>query len=112
MALYLICSLRSLAVTLAQDLILQTALGSDDTILLSVLCEELLTSLLGNLALLCSCSLSLSLLLCEEVLYQLLCFLLIKLKIACNRILYSLCKIINVQTLCTHRSQLATDANA
>ena len=112
MALNLIGSLRSLAITFTQNLILQTALSSDDTILLAVLGEELLTSFLSNLALLGSSSLSLSLLLCKEVLYQLLSLLLAELKLTGDGILYSLCKIINIQTLCTHRSQLATDADA
>ena len=98
--------INRIKVAISEAKIVDTSRLSTDTV--QILSKVEMT----NLALLGSGSLSLSLLLGEEILYQLLSLLLAHLQLVSNCILHSLCEIIDIQTFSSHRSQLATDADA
>ena len=111
MALYLVGSLRLLAISFAKHLVLQARSGGLHPFFLRILCQELLAFGLCCLTFFSICSLLYSLLFGKELLHDLLCLSIFHFQLATSHHIFdSLCEVIYVQALGIHLQQLMPNA--
>ena len=111
MAHHLVGSLGAFSVSLFKHLVLQAAGQRHNTFFFSILAEVFFALALGSFVLLGGLGALFFFLSAEEIFHNLLCFCRRNLGfLAVNHVLYSLCKVGNVQVVRTHLRQLAANA--